>query len=457
MSLNSPNTLYRYCRSIRWLIFVALTGTATLSFAWSDHTLGTWQALAAMPAIAGAPPVAAETLDAFLAAEDTGLQALLAQEEQWARRNVPVYPPQPDALQFRAGGPPATRRQRFMAALRINPDCQLPLFLQMRPGTQPPPGSNLPWTEVTTLRRDTTARETQYQRLHPGEQVAVLEVVASASAEPDDGLDIGLWEDNGTPSGRRYGFGKQPFGDPALEFSGQAPFHMGFFHESWIIYKAAGFLRRTYPEYRIHLYRSLAAYALKTGHPYWGWRFAGWALHYVQDLTQPYHANVLPGVSTARMLWINALDIAGWHGPKDRAIRLVSNRHLALENYQYHRMRDAYLHKNPMDALLRATRNTSKDAAQAPWSDATPRQVVSQQAYDWADRTDRMLEHALPAKYISDPAYVFEQTEPDIKLFAVLQRAPQNMQDDMTQLVSELMQHFGTQSRVFMASFLPRP
>lgn len=452
MSLNSPNILYRYCRSARWLVCVVLMGATSQSFAWSDHTLGTWQALAAMPAIVQAPPVAAETLDAFLAAEDTGLETVLAQEEQWARRNVPAYPPRPHALQFQAGGPPATRRQRFMAALRINPDCRLPLFLQTRPGTQLPPESSLPWTEVTTLRHETTARETQYLRLHPGEPVAVLEVIASASGEPDDGLDIGLWEDNGTPYGRTYGFGRQPFGDPALEFSTQAPFHMGFFHESWIIYKAAGFLRRTYPEYRIHLYRSLAAYALRTGHPYWGWRFAGWALHYVQDLTQPYHANVLPGVGTARMLWINALDIAGFHAPKDRAIRLVSNRHLALENYQYHRMRDGYLNKNPDDALLRATRNTSADAAQAPWSDATPRQVVSQQAYDWADRTDRMLEHALPARYISDPAYVFEQTEPDIDLFAVLQRAPQNMQDDMTQLASGLMQHFGTQSRVFIAS-----
>jgi hypothetical protein len=227
---------------------------------------------------------------------------------------------------------------------------------------------------------------------------------------------------------------------------------MGFYHESPIIYKAAGFLERTYPEYRIHLYRSLAAFALKTGHPYWGWRFAGWALHYVQDLTQPYHATVLPGVSTARMLWINALDIVGWHGPKDRAIRLVSNRHLALENYQYHRMRDAYLHHDLNDAVLRALRDTSQDAAQAPWTDTAPRQVVSRQAHAWADRTDRMLVQALPGKYVSDPAYVFEQTEPDIDLVTVLHGAPQKMQDEMTQLLSTLMQHFGTQTRAFIGS-----
>ncbi|HXE77552.1 MAG TPA: hypothetical protein VN614_04825 [Rhodanobacter sp.] len=436
----------------RWLVFGALMGTTGLALAWSDHTLGTWQALAVMPAIVQAPPVTVESLDSFLAAEDSGLAQLLAQEEAWDRTHVPAYPPRPEALQFQAGGPAATRRQRFMAALRINPNCKLALFLQMRPGTAPPTGSELPWTDVTTLQHDDTVRNSHFERLHAGEQVPVLEVIATASGEPDEGLDIGLWEDNGTPYGKTYGFGKQPFGDPALEFGSQAPFHMGFYHESPIIYKAAGFLQRTYPEYRIHLYRSLAVFALKTGHPYWGWRFAGWALHYVQDLTQPYHATVLPDVSTARMLWINALDIAGWHGPKDRAIRLVSNRHLALENYQYHRMRTAYLHNDPNDAVLRAVRDTSEDAAQALWADTAPRQVVSRQAHAWADRTDRMLVQALPTKYVSDPAYVFEQTEPDINLFAVLNGAPQKMQDEMTQLLSTLMQHFGTQTRVFIGS-----
>ncbi len=439
-------------RRVRWLMCAVLMGTSTPSFAWSDHTLGTWQALAVMPAIAQAPAVTVESLDSFLAAEDSGLAKLLVQEEEWDRHNVPDYPPRPQALQFQADGPAATRRQRFMTALRINPNCELALFLQMRPGTPPPPGSELPWTEVTTLRHDNTVRNDRFERLQQGESVAVLEVIATASGEPDDGLDIGLWEDNGTPYGRTYGFGKQPFGDPALEFSSQAPFHMGFYHESPIIYKAAGFLRRTYPEYRIHLYQSLAKFALQTRHPYWGWRFAGWALHYVQDLTQPYHATVLPGVSTVRMLWINAVDIGGWHGPKERAIRRVSNRHLALENYQYHRMREAYLHNNPDDALLRALRDTSKDAAQAPWSDTTPRRVVSHQAHAWAERTDRMLVQAVPAKYISDPDYVFEQTEPDIDLAAVLKTVPKKMQDEMTQLVSALMQHFGTQTRTFITS-----
>jgi hypothetical protein len=116
------------------------------------------------------------------------------------------------------------------------------------------------------------------------------------------------------------------------------------------------------PEYRIHLWDSLAALALRTGHPYWGWRFAGWAMHYLQDLTQPYHARVLPGVGVAGMLWINTLDLAGIHRPKADAIALVTNRHLALENYQLRWLRDAYLRNERSDAALEALGDTSRDA-----------------------------------------------------------------------------------------------
>ena len=150
--------------------------------------------------------------------------------------------------------------------------------------------ATLPWTEVTTLRRANTAREGVFLQLHAGESVAVLDVLASATSEPDYGMDIGLWENNGTAYGKVYGFGKQPFGNPALEFAGQAPFHMGFFHEAAIVYKAAGFLRRTYPEYRIHLWQSLAIYALQTG-PLLGLAFRrlGAALHRGSDPALSQH------------------------------------------------------------------------------------------------------------------------------------------------------------------------
>lgn len=72
-------------------------------------------------------------------------------------------------------------------------------------------------------------------------------MIASANDEPDFGMDIGLFADNGTDFGQRYGFGQQPFGNPNLDYGSQAPFHMGFYHLDWLTRTAQPSLLRTYP------------------------------------------------------------------------------------------------------------------------------------------------------------------------------------------------------------------
>ena len=49
--------------------------------------------------------------------------------------------------------------------------------------------------------------------------------------------------------------------------------------------------------YRAALYARLSDGAFSTGHPYWGYRFLAWSLHYVQDVTQPWHTIFLPDFS----------------------------------------------------------------------------------------------------------------------------------------------------------------
>lgn len=443
-----------YSLVIRHLLALSLMVSALPAAAWSNHALGSWQALSGILATEKTAGVRAESLESFLQAEARSLEQVLQQEEQWAKANVTEYPQQPGHLSFRAGSDARQNRQRLTAALRINPHAKLPLYLQLQPGADINGKTLLSWKEVTTLQHSLPVMNAQFVRLQEGETVAPLDVVASASDEPDYGLDLGLWNDNVPDLG--YGFGKQPFGNPALEYSTQAPFHMGFFHESAIIYKAARFLRRTYPEYRIHLYQSLSAHAFCTGHAYWGWRFAGWALHYVQDLTQPYHATVLPGVSVSRMLWINALDILGAHGSKQQVITLVSNRHAALENYQYRRMRSAYLRKNKDDALLLAAR-TSGTAGISPYTPGSVRRDITQQSHAAAAATDAALEQLLPAKYISDPGYILGETEANLDLFSVLNTLTPAQQTQMTALVSGLMQNFGMHTRSFLQSIQPLP
>jgi hypothetical protein len=44
---------------------------------------------------------------------------------------------------------------------------------------------------------------------------------------------------------------------------------------------------------RMQLYTELALVAFEVGEPYWGYRFMANALHYIQDLTQPFHVHAL--------------------------------------------------------------------------------------------------------------------------------------------------------------------
>ena len=436
-------------------VALATMVVAATAGAWSNHALGTYTALGELPEIRAAAPVLVQSIEAFVQAQAPALERLLEEEEKWARANVPTYPPRPDALAFRAAGAttPAELRRRFVAALRLNPESRLALFVQQLPGQADAGRPPLHFSKVTTLRADPGQSHTRFVALAEGEAVAPLEVLASASDEPDYGLDLGLWEDNGAPASPVYGMGKQPFGNPAYEYSGQAPLHMGFYHEAAIVYTAAGFLKRTYPEYRVHLYQTLAQFAAKNGHPYWGWRFAGWALHHIQDLTQPYHARVLPGIGVTRMLWVNAIDMAGIHGPKNDAVTLVSNRHTALENYQLGVMRRAIERGEAAHPVLAALRDRRADPA-PPWRDDTLRQVVSRESHESADALDAVLVGALPARYVSDTAYQVGVTEPALDLAEVMARGPADARARLDAMLAKLQARCGAHSRAFVLDLL---
>lgn len=432
-------------------VALALTVISLPALAWSNHSLLTWVALADMPEMNSAR-VKVERLEDFLAAEAANLERVLAEEEAWAQANVPEYPRRPDALAWTATIATGQARARFLAALRINPATPLPLFAQVPPGEKPGP-REISYRQVTTLTGSTSTRDAVFRKLLPGENVAIQDVIASATDEPDYGMDIGLWEDNHTDYGKTYGFGKQPFGNPALDFATQAPFHMGFYHEQPITYAAGGFLKRTYPEYRIHLYQTLAVHALKTGHAYWGWRFAGWALHYVGDLTQPYHSAVLPGVGLPSMLWINAVAMIGFPQLKNQAITLVSNRHLSIEHYQYYRVREALLQKRLDDPLLQRLREVSADKEHPIYTDRSTREIVSRQAHTAAAQLDSTLETGFPEKFTRDPGFELGAAQEEVNMWTVAQQSPEAAQKALEQVSSALLGHFGTHTRAFIRQF----
>jgi len=421
------------------------------AFSWSNHTFAAYRAFENMPEIAKALPVKAQPLEVFLKDQEKAIEALLLSQEAWAATHIDAYPARPAALAFKAN--PArsdeARRLAFLTALRVAPNSKFALYLQPDPwGPAPEPGKLLSHSAVNTLPEQANSSH-RFVGVAPGDALAPLSIVASASDEPDYGLDINLWQDSPSDWGKVYGFGTLPFGNPALYFSTQAPFHMGFYHEDRVIYLAAAFVKRTFPLLRVQQYTGLAALAFRSGHAYWGWRFTGLALHYLQDLTQPYHASLSPGNGSAKLIGINLLAMAGLPRLKDEMIVLLSNRHLALEKYQHQLLEHAARARQPT-AFERALGQSDKDAGYPAWSEHYTRDVVSRQSSAAGARLSDMLVATMPPGYVSDPSFDFGVKESGINLAAELasqgsSTAAQRARLDA--LIAELLANFGAHSR----------
>lgn len=416
-------------------------------FAWSNHSFAAYRTFENMPEVANAAPITVEPLEAFLKAEEKPIAALLADQETWAAAHLENYPARPAALAFTANAArsDAARRLAFLRALRVAPDSKFALYIQPDPRTQPDAGSRIPYAAVNTLPEPPNSTNL-YLGLKPGDQIAPLAVLASASDEPDYGLDINLWSDSPSEWGKVYGLGPLPFGNPALSYATQAPFHMGFFHEDRLLYLAAPFIKRTFPLLRAHQYATLAMLAFNTGHGYWGWRFTGLSLHYLQDLTQPYHASLAPGVSTFRLLTVNALAMAGISSLKNDTIVLLSNRHLALEKYQIELLENAARGKQD-SALEKALRATGRDGSYPQWGADYLRDVVSAQSAAYGPRLAQTLVSTLPAGYVSDPSFDFGVNESGINLVSELARRDAADRARLDGMIAELMGNFGAHSR----------
>lgn len=362
------------------------------TYAWSNHFLFNRAALEVLPEVANAPKVKVESLEDFLLKEKDGLIALMAQIENDAKLTFTKNVPQPEALAFKGGDAKEIRRN-FLRALRVNTGTPLGYFLQALPG-KPLGGKKSNANTVSIFGEKDLKRDYIFYDVRKGDSVSALDVLSTAGDEPDFGLDINLFADNGEQFGKDYGFGNQSFGDAKLYYGTQAPFHIGYFHESGIIFMAAGFLKKTYPRYRVHQYMSLARYAFKTGHPYWGYRFLGWGLHYVGDLTQPYHARVLPTYSTAGMLWINVKAMIGFDGAKNAAIDRISKRHTTIEKYHMTILTAAYAQNNLEHPFIQSMKLTEKDKTYGAYNDQYLVDVLSKESYGFSDRVDELIDES---------------------------------------------------------------
>jgi hypothetical protein len=428
-----------------------LAGLASLqAMAWGNHSLAAYRAFENMPEVAGAPSVTAESLDSFLRAEEYTIEALLASQEAWALASTEKFPARPPELAFKAdaGRSDEMRRLAFLRALRIAPDSKFTLYSQSDPWN-PGPGTPLPTSAVTPLPEATgatTSAPTKYMALKPGDLVPALTVLATATDEPDLGLDANLFEDNPSEWGKSYGFGPQPYGNPLLVQASQAPFHMGFMHEGRLVVLAIPAVKRSLILLRSHQYSTLAALAFRTGHTYWGWRFAGLSLHYLQDLTQPFRAVLAPGESFARLLSAQVLALSGMPGMKNDLFQLKANRLLTLEKYQVDLLVRAASSKQE-GVLEKALHNMDKDKVYPEWNDRSLRDVVSPQACRAAPTLAKALVAAMPAALVFDAGSDFAARDSAINQAEELFRhdSPERARLDAT--LAELMGNFGAHSR----------
>ena len=437
----SPNKI----GSLAIVIGLALGANAP-AWSWSDHATLAWPLLRVMPELVEAEPVAVESLERFLEAESDAIAQLLEAQENWARSTMPAYAPLPDALTFRPDLRGERLEQSFLRAIRVNPSRSYRPYAQLFAYEQAEEGQNLvSVADLTFLQGTIASNESQYLDLAEGELVEPGRVLATASDEPDFGLDIGLFEDNNTPHGAEYGFGSQPFGNPNLEYGSQAPFHMGFYHLDWLTSKAQPGLLATYPQYRVSLYRNLSVLAFKTGHDYWGWRFAGWGLHYVGDLTQPYHAVPLPGVSLLDSL------LTLVKGEVEQAVQLVSNRHGVIEAFQYQLVRGAIVNKDWDQSTLELV---ARPSTRVNWQETTLVDELALESVQAAGRLDSLIEGNTPHKLVSDPTFEFTGSEEDAHILEVIEAHSPEATAGLTTAVNEQMERFSVFAQAWIRGIL---
>ena len=423
------------------LLILALLPTPAR--AWGNHSPMCYRAFERMPDVAQAAPVKAEPLVDFLRAQEAAIARTLEAQEAWAREHLKQHAARPEALRFvpDPGRSDADRRAAFLRALRLAPQVRLALYLQLDPRDGEPVRPLLD-PAVVSAAPPSKGGTQRFVAIEPGEAVSPLAVLASACDEPDYGHDLNLFDDN--PGNPGYGFGKQPFGNPAVAIGSQAPFHMGFFHQGAIFNTLAPSFARTFTELRVQQYSGLAVLAWQTGHAYWGWRFAGLALHHVQDLTQPYHASAAPGASLGHMMWVNLKAQLGAPADRQGLVVLQGNRHFVLEQFQTRWIVENARQRRdgPLEAALR---DGVRDGRYPPWSPAYVREVVAAEAHAAGPATDAAVVVGAPAKFVSDPNFDFAANE--ATLGPELARQMQGQRDGLLQVIAELLGHFGAHSR----------
>jgi hypothetical protein len=359
----------------------ASPGSARPGFSWNTHCLLTRYALRSCSEAGLDEAVPVTMLEDFLSAAADRLPDLIAWYWGILSRKTGITVPAKDPATIRS------TKADFLEALRLNPATEIPYYRALAP-------DEIPSDPAHDCSREGPPR-TSYACTSDKETVSGREILAVFSDEPDWGMDQDLFPI------AAYGYGEPPFG-PATGKSSQAPFHMAFFHEYPLVKLLFPSVRKTFLDVRVRGFFALAGLAAESGIPYWALRFRSWAMHYVQDLTQPYHAMSLPFP-----IWRLLKSLAKTPRPTTFA---EQNKNLLMNR---HRLFEAVVHLLLNDA--------AKNHASHPFFDALdgdgqpPRgqaslvvERASEVAADQAAAINSSLELLLNDPRLDDAGYVVE-------------------------------------------------
>jgi len=365
-----------------------------------------------------------ESLQAFLNATKKTLPDKLMKIESWAQANENGYKSLPGNLAYQPSRSDCKNNLElcFRKALRINLDVALrPIIYDESSYYSHQRG----FTAITDLRKimpDYVASGFNMQHfafIPNNGKVRVADVIATGSIQPDFGFDTFLYEDSQTAFGKIYGFGTQPLGNPALAFNSQMLFHMSAYHEDPKILALIPRLNENYPEYRAFLYLNLSQFAAENNHPYWAALFLGWGLHYVQDLTQPYHSKIAYGLDTNVVL--SAIMETGKKNfaPFSQLETLQINRHVILENLTNTMLTsaDGDLYKKIFENSLK-NKNINAKLPVCAINNFYLRKEVSAKAANIIPNFEKLLMSAVPSHYVNDSTFHVKTTMDLNKLFS---------------------------------------
>ncbi len=297
------------------LMFICVTQI----FSWGSHYLITYYSLNLKDFDFLDQEVPTENIEDFIKKESIGLYNVFKEYYDWLYTYHPHrFNPKYSNLPFEKD---KSNLEAFLKSARLNPQTKFYLVNRVLPGQKPK------YKVVPTAKVYPYFKEQGFHFVFEdvtNQKVSLRSILITFADEPDWIMDHHLWEI------KEYGYGPQPYGEPEGE-SSKAPFHMQFLHEPWIVKKFAPFLLEGMAVDRIVLFTKLAKFAKERGHPYWAYRFMAWAIHYYQDLAQPYHAKAVPEANF--WYYIRYILSSDKKTFQQRTTQLLKNKHFIYEDF----------------------------------------------------------------------------------------------------------------------------